>query len=220
MRLPLSLQTLRIENRLNRRNNHLVSFAPVNLRKLSYLTNLHITYTWLSDTNLLQIQTCAALSRGRDGVGITHLSLVNCGLRIAPKWISENIGLKHLDLSRNNINEFPEEYERLTNLHTLSIGNDIKSKDISASIFPSFIYALPRLECLNIGGFFQDIPLLGLGDPHFLANCNMQLARLTHLTSLDISGNRFRLVRCCFPTALLVSSSLLCMLVCIRSTLL
>ena len=226
MKLPLSLQTMRIENRPNQ-GIHMFSFPPVNLGELSYVTNLHIAHTWLSDTNLLQIQTCAALCRGRDGVGFTHLSLVSCNLRIAPKWISENIGLKHLDLSHNNIKEFPEEYESLTNLRSLSIGNDIESWQytdgsvaISGGIFPSFIYALPRLECLDISAFFEGIPPLGLGDPHFLAICNMQLARLIHLTSLNISGNRFRLVRCCFATALLVSSSLLCMLVRIRWTLL
>jgi hypothetical protein len=69
---------------------------------------------------------------------------------------------------------------------------------IPENIFPNFIYSLARLECLDISAFFEDIPPLGLGDPHFLAICNMQLARLTHLTSLNISGNRFRLVCCYF----------------------
>ena len=200
IRLPMSLENLHIERHAKQGGHVFGRLPPLNLGELSHVTQLHIAHIRLSHANFLQIQACAALCRGRDGVGFTHLSLVDCDIRMAPEWISENTGLEHLDLSRNSIKKFPEEYERLTNLHTLSIGNDIESGGSQESTtIPSFIYTLPRLECLNIGGFFQDAPLLGLGDPHFLAICNMQLARLTHLTSLDISGNRFRVVRCCFP---------------------
>jgi len=44
MRLPLSLQTLRIENRPNQ-GIHVFSFPPVNLGELSHVTKLHIAHT-------------------------------------------------------------------------------------------------------------------------------------------------------------------------------
>jgi len=232
--LPLLLQTLRIEGRFFQamRFRQGFSFTPSNLGELSYVTKLHIENLWLSDTNVLQIQTCAGLCRDRDGVGFTHLSLKNCSLQIAPMWISEHVGLEYLDLSLNNIQEFPDEYDRLINLRSLLIGNEIESwlstesdldipEDvyIPQNIFPNFIYSLARLECLDISAFFEDIPFLGLRDPHYLAICNMQLARLTHLTSLNISGNRFRLVCCNFATALFAKSSISCMFVRIRAIL-
>jgi len=211
---PLSLQTMHIQGRWPH-SVHMFNFFSVNLGELSNLTKLHIADICLPGSTLRQIQNCAALCRARNGVGLTHLSLVNCNMPIAPEWISELVGLQHLDLSKNNMMQFPEQYERLVNLRSLSIGNGIESWQdsegsvgFSGSIFPSFIYGLPRLEYLDISAFFAGIPALGLGDPFFLTICNIQLERLTHLTSLNMSGNRFRLVCCCFAADLFLSNSL------------
>jgi len=207
MKLPVSVKSLHIRRKLVLRG-YALGF-PVNLGELTQLTKLCIEYVYLNDAQWLQVQTCAALCLARDGVGLRYLSLICCGLKMAPEWIAQHVGLEHLDLSENKIQEFPPQYADLVNLRSLSIGNDISRLGyvpMQGVRFPDFIYALPRLESLDISGFFEGRPSREVDD-FFVPVLSIQMERLTHLTSLNMSANRFRVVRHFFsPTPIFVTN--------------
>jgi len=201
MKLPVSVKSLYIRRKLSTRG-WAMGF-PVNLSELTQLTTLCIEYVYLEDAEWLQVQTCAARCLARDGVGLRYLSLICCGLKMAPEWIAQHVGLEHLSLSENQIQEFPPQYADLVNLRSLWIGNDIfviAYVPMQGVRFPDFIYALPRLESLDISGFFEGRPSQEVDD-FFVPVLSIQMERLTHLTSLNLSANRLRVVRHFFSPA-------------------
>jgi len=135
---------------------------------------------------------------------------------MALEWIAQHVGLEHLNLSQNHIKEFPPQYADLLNLRSLSIGNDIEVSEylpitnfMQGIRFPDFIYALQRLESLDISGFFEGRPYQEV-DNFFVPVLYMQMERLTHLTSLNMSANRFRVVRHFFSPAPIVVTNCVC----------
>jgi len=206
VKLPASLQTLHIRSRTPGTARFANGF-PVNLGELTQLKEFVMTAVCLHIGDWQQLKLCGDRSLARDGVGFRRLAVVNCHMPAPPQWISQHVGLQDLDLTCNNFREFPRQYANLTNLRSLSIGNDIQTWDCDTMVdsvqtifFPDFIYALTRLEELNISAFFEGRQFeeaessFDGAESSFVPVQYMQFERLTHLTRLDMSGNRFRVV--------------------------
>jgi len=212
VRLPAWLETLHILSRTPDSTSVANGF-PVNLGLLTRLKEFVMVALRVRDCDWLQLQRCADRSLARDGIGFRRLSVVNCQMPRPPEWIAEHGGLEALDLSCNHFRELPAAYANLKNLRSLSIGNNIRMRQYDTMVdseqtilFPTFIYALPRLRELSVSAFFEGRPYQDIGAA-FVPVQYMQFERLTHLTSLDISGNRFRVVRLFpFPIAFVLAT--------------
>jgi len=167
---------------------------PENILQMRQITHLYLENYVLDDQLMTVLREMATTCRVHNGTGWVVLSLRNCGLKSVPAWIGENTGLEKLDLTYNNIREFPVEFSNLVRLHSFSSGNDIhmhpqngRHDPANRRPFPAFIYNLPRLQTLELFTFFE----------HTRRNVHpveIHLDRLTRLTHLNLSGNALRMV--------------------------
>ena len=187
---------------------------PRNIMQMNRITHLCLESCSLDVSMLASLHATATLCRAHNGIGWLVLRLQDCRLQSVPTWISENTALQELDLSHNNIREFPAGLAELVNLRRFAAGNDARTYRQSGRHtlatrrpFPDFIYYLPKLQTLELCTFFD----------HTLRTVRpveLHLDRLTQLTHLNLSGNALRLVCvfCMFHPILQITLSRSCVL--------
>lgn len=120
------------------------------------------------------------------------ISLAGLQLTTLPSELYQLIELRHLDISRNAIQVFPGDLQRLQQLQTLRMDNnrltdvssiptlaklsDLNLRNNDISTLPASIFRLPSLQNLNL----SDNKIESLPE-------SVQSA--THLTTLDVRGN-------------------------------
>jgi len=188
--LPTSIQKLSICYKTHDRFRGF----PENILQMRQITHLYLENYALDDQSMTVLREMATACRVHNGTGWVVLSLKNCGLVSVPAWIGENTGLEKLDLTHNNIREFPVEFSNLVRLHSFSSGNDIhvhlqngRHNPATRRPFPPFIYNLPRLQTLELFTFFEHTT-------RKVHPVEIHLDRLTRLTHLNLSGNALRTV--------------------------
>ena len=189
--IPVELAKLTNLTELNIGGNQLSGTIPVELANLSNLTHLDLYDNQLSGTIPSELANLSNLA---------HLSLGNNQFSgTIPVELANLSNLAHLDLSINQLSgSIPPELGSLTNLTVLSLGNNQFSGTI-----PVELANLSNLAHLSLGNnqFSGTIPVelanlsnlahLGLSGNQLSGTIPPELANLTNLTVLSLGNNQF-----------------------------
>ena len=197
-------------------NNRLTGGIPSSMRRLSKLEllSLHNNLltreipTWLFDFKGLRalyvggnrlIWNNSVTVEIAPNPSLNRLYLKSCGLvGEIPKWISNQTGLRFLDLSKNNLRgELPEWFVEM-GIENLILSDNEFTGSLSPRLFSGLSPVLLALSRNNFSGelpknigFPTDLWVLSLKENNFSGPIPQSLVQCLDLQLLDLSRNRF-----------------------------